>query len=162
VRVRLAQRPNGSTAWVRSGDVTLSRTAYRIVIGLDRRRLTLYRQGRRVFSAPAGVGTRAHPTPPGHFFVAFFEHLPGYGPFIMVTSAHSNTIHDWAGSHDAVVGIHGPLGDGAAIGAAGARVSHGCVRLRDGALLRLRRVPPGTPIDIRHAVRRNSVSGSQL
>ena len=50
-------------------------------------------------------------TPPGQYFAAFFEATPsaGYGPFIMVTSAHSTSIANWEGSGDAVIGIHGPL-----------------------------------------------------
>ena len=32
--VRLAQRPNGSTIWVRQSDVTLSSTSYFIVVNL--------------------------------------------------------------------------------------------------------------------------------
>jgi len=66
----------------------------------------------------------------------------------MVTSARSEAIGDWEGSGDAVIGIHGPLGGAALIGADGARISHGCIRLKDGALLRLRVIPAGTPIDI--------------
>jgi lipoprotein-anchoring transpeptidase ErfK/SrfK len=72
---------------------------------------------------------------------------PGYGPFIMVTSAHSPEISDWEGSGDAVIGIHGPLGD-REIGTAGARISHGCIRVHDQALERLTEVPPGTPVDV--------------
>jgi hypothetical protein len=96
------------------------------------------------------VGTSAVPTPVGNYFVAFYEAppTPGYGAFVMVTSDHSESISDWEGSGDAVIGIHGPLGGAALIGADGARISHGCIRLKDSALLRLRVVPAGTPIDI--------------
>jgi lipoprotein-anchoring transpeptidase ErfK/SrfK len=152
VRVRLAQRPNGSTAWLPGRDVKLSSTPYRIVVNLATTRLTLYRAGRKAFVAAAGVGTKSDPTPTGQYFVAFLEDppasTPGYGAFIMVTSAHSETISDWDGSGDAVIGIHGPLGSGQVIGTTGARISHGCIRLQEAALLRLREVPPGTPIDI--------------
>jgi lipoprotein-anchoring transpeptidase ErfK/SrfK len=120
------------------------------VINVKTRHLALYRYGKRVFTAPAGIGTRDDPTPAGHYFVAFDEPSPssGYGPFIMVTSAHSPKISDWENSGDAVIGIHGPLGDDSKIGITGARVSHGCIRLHDQALERLSQVPPGTPIDI--------------
>jgi lipoprotein-anchoring transpeptidase ErfK/SrfK len=152
VQVRLAQRPNQSTAWVPATDVRLSSTPYRIVINLTTMRLALYQHGRRVLTAPAGIGTTDDPTPTGHFFVAFDEPPPqpdpGYGPFIMVTSAHSPNISDWESSGDAIIGIHGPLGDDSEIGATGARLSHGCIRLHAQALLRLSQVPPGTPIDI--------------
>jgi lipoprotein-anchoring transpeptidase ErfK/SrfK len=152
VQVQLAQRPNGSEAWIPASDVTLSSTPYRIVINLATTRLALYDEGHQVFSAPAGVGTVSDPTPTGHYFVAFTESPPqpnrGYGPFILVTSAHSPNIGDWAGSGDAVIGIHGPLGDDSLIGTTGARISHGCIRLHLSALLKLRNVTPGTPVDI--------------
>ena len=152
VQVGLPRRPNGSKAWVPAKDVKLSMTPYRIVINLATTHLTLYKCGTQVFTAPAGVGTRSDPTPTGQYFVAFLERPPkgnvGYGAFIMVTSDHSGTIKDWEGSGDAVIGIHGPLGDDREIGTTGARISHGCIRLHEAALLRLRDVPVGTPIDI--------------
>ncbi len=150
--VRLAQRPNNSRAWVPSSGLTMSSTPYRIVIDLASTHLDLYKNGRRIMSAPAGVGTTSDPTPAGHYFVAFLEAPPspnpGYGAFIIVTSAHSESITNWQNSGDAVIGIHGPLGSDQAIGRAGARISHGCVRLHERDLLQLRLVPPGTPIDI--------------
>ena len=152
VRVRLAQRPNGSTAWLPAADVKLSSTPYVIVIDLATTHLSLYKHGRLVFTAPAGVGTVSDPTPPGGYFIAFDEEPPqpnpGYGPLIIVTSAHSPQIADWEGSGDAVIGIHGPLGADSQIGAAGARISHGCIRLHDPALEKLSSLPAGTPIDI--------------
>jgi lipoprotein-anchoring transpeptidase ErfK/SrfK len=152
VQVRLAQRPDGSTAWLPAGDVALSSTPDRIVVNLATTRLALYDHGRLVFSAPAGVGTADDPTPTGEFFVAFDEPPPqpnpGYGPFIIVTSAHSPTISDWEGTGDAVIGIHGPLGEDSEIGTSGAKISHGCIRLHDRALEELAKVPPGTPIDV--------------
>jgi lipoprotein-anchoring transpeptidase ErfK/SrfK len=66
----------------------------------------------------------------------------------MVTSAHSDTISDWEQSGDAITAIHGSLGADAAIGTGGARISHGCIRLHNADLAKLREVPAGTPIDI--------------
>jgi lipoprotein-anchoring transpeptidase ErfK/SrfK len=152
VEVRLAQRPNESTAWLPANDVTLSTTPYEIVVNLATTRLSLFDDGRLVFSAPAGVGTTDDPTPAGQYFVAFDEPPPqpnpGYGPFIIVTSAHSQAISDWEGSGDAVIGIHGPLGEDSEIGTSGAKISHGCIRLHDHALEELAKVPAGTPIDV--------------
>jgi lipoprotein-anchoring transpeptidase ErfK/SrfK len=152
VEVRLAQRPDESTAWLPASDVRLSTTPYEIVVDLATTKLSLFDGGRLVFSAPAGVGSADDPTPTGHYFVAFDEPPPqpnpGYGPFIIVTSDHSHAISDWDGSGDAVIGIHGPLGEDGEIGTAGARISHGCIRLHDQALEELAKVPPGTPIDV--------------
>jgi lipoprotein-anchoring transpeptidase ErfK/SrfK len=152
VEVRLAQRPDGSTAWLPARDVTLSTTPYRIVIDLRTTHLALYRDGHRVFTAPAGVGSTDDPTPSGQYFVAFTEPPPqpnpGYGAFILVTSDHSRTIANWEGSGDALIGIHGPLGSDRQIGLIGARISHGCIRLHERALVKLRGLPAGTPITI--------------
>jgi lipoprotein-anchoring transpeptidase ErfK/SrfK len=150
LEVRLAQRPNGSTAWVQDADVTLALTPYRIVIDLATTHLTLYLSGQPILSAPVGVGVPAYPTPTGQYFVAFLATPPnpGYGAFVMVTSAHSNTITDWDRSGDAIVAIHGPLGSDRQIATTGASVSHGCVRLHESDLVQLRPVPVGSPIDI--------------
>ena len=148
--VRLPQRPNGLTAWIRSTAPTLSYTGYSIVINVTTMHLSLYLRGIRIMYAPAGVGTPLLPTPTGNFFIAYFAQPPssGYGPFVIVTSAHSNFITDWEASGDAEIGIHGPLGMDVAIGTTGARVSHGCVRLHVSDLAQLRDVPLGTPVTI--------------
>jgi lipoprotein-anchoring transpeptidase ErfK/SrfK len=150
VEVRLAQRPNGSVAWVPADDVSLATDSYHIVVNLATMHLQLYNDGSEIDSFPAGIGVPRAPTPTGHFFVTFFAEpaSPGYGPFVIVTSAHSNTISDWEESGDAITAIHGALGSDAAIGTTGAEVSHGCVRLHDADLVKLRDVPAGTPIDI--------------
>lgn len=146
---RLATRPNGATAWVRGPDVTITSTP-RIVVDLRARHLELLRAGKVILDTPAAIGTAADPIPAGAYFPAFFEKpvSPGYGPFIIVTSAHSTTIGDWEGSGDALAGIHGPLGGDAAIGTTGARLSHGCIRLHVPALTQLRDLPAGTPLTI--------------
>lgn len=150
LEIRLAQRPNGSTAWIASSAATLSSTPYKIVVDLATERLMLYKAGQLLMSAPAGVGTVQDPTPTGNFFVVLFASPPSaaWGPFIMVTSGHSNAISDYEESGDAIVAIHGPLSADAAIGTTGARVSHGCVRLHDVDLAQLRSVPVGSPVQI--------------
>jgi lipoprotein-anchoring transpeptidase ErfK/SrfK len=150
LEVRLAQRPNESTAWIQSAGIALTATPYRIVVDLATMHLSLYDAGSLVMSAPAGIGTNSTPTPTGSFFVAFLEQAPspGYGAFIMVTSAHSNVIADFENSGDAIIGIHGPLGADAEIGTTGAQISNGCIRLHDADLAQLQNVPPGSPIQI--------------
>lgn len=156
LQVRRPERPNGTTAWVRRTDVDLATTPYRIEINVTTMRLRLFEHGTPVLDAPAGIGTADAPTPVGHYAVAFLqEPQPGgnWGPFVMVTTAHSETISDWEESGDAITAIHGPLGSDAAIGTSGAQVSHGCVRLHLDDLARLRDVPAGSPIDIVAAAR---------
>lgn len=141
---------NGSTTWIHQADVTITSTPYWLSVDLATRHVSLFRLDRQIMSAPAGVGIGQDPTPTGQYFVAFFEASPspGYGPFILVTSAHSTTIANWEGPGDAVIGIHGPLGANSLIGTIGAYLSHGCIRLPIPDLVELRDVPAGSPISI--------------
>jgi lipoprotein-anchoring transpeptidase ErfK/SrfK len=148
VRVRLPVLPNGTTAWVPRralGGYAFVHT--RLVV--DRRRLTatLLYDGRKIFSAPVGIGTPESPTPAGEFYVR--DRLNGfgdpfYGPVAFGTSAHSAVLTDWPDG--GFVGIHGTNAPELIPGA----VSHGCVRLRNTDIVRLSRLMPvGTPLTIR-------------
>jgi hypothetical protein len=146
VEVRLPGRPNGRTGWVRRpalGYLHVVRT--QLVVDSRRLRATLRRRGRVIWSAPVGIGAPGTPTPKGRFYVR--ERLTGfggvYGPLAFGTSAYS-VLSEWPGG--GVIGIHGTNEPGRIPG----RVSHGCVRLRNAAILRLGRLMPiGTPINIR-------------
>jgi lipoprotein-anchoring transpeptidase ErfK/SrfK len=152
VQVRLAQRPNGSTTWVPLSDVTLSTTPYLLVLDLATEHLMVYENGQQIMDFPAGIGSPDDPTVTGNYFVTMRVPPPdsGYGPFVLVTSAHSDSITDWEGSGDAIIAIHGPITtyDDQLIGTTGAAISHGCIRLHDGDLAQLAGIPPGTPLNI--------------
>lgn len=147
VEVRVPMRPNGRTGWVRRsalGAFHLVRT--RLIVDEERLRATLYRNGRRVWTSIVGVGAPGTPTPKGNFWVR--EKLTGYaspfyGPVAIGTSDYS-TLSEWP--KGGVVGIHGTNEPSLLPG----RVSHGCVRVPNAAVLRLARITPiGTPILIR-------------
>ena len=148
--VRLPTRPNGSTTWVKKQDVNVSASPYRIMIYLRTTHLEILYKGKKFFRAPIGIGISNDPTPKGRFFVAFYAQSPnaGYGPFVVVTSAHSNKITDWEQSGDALIAIHGPLGADHRIGTNGARISHGCIRLHVGDLRRLGYISIGSPVQV--------------
>jgi lipoprotein-anchoring transpeptidase ErfK/SrfK len=152
LEVRLAQRPNESTAWIPKSDATVSVDHFAIVVDLATTHLTVFQHGKQIEDFPAGIGTPSTPTPAGSFFVTMTVPAPsaGYGPFVLVTSAHSDAITDWDNSGDAIVAIHGPIDADAdaLIGATGAAVSDGCVRLHDADLAQLADIPPGTPVDV--------------
>jgi len=152
LEVRLAQRPNESTAWIPAADATVSVDHFAIVVDLATTHLSVYKHGREIEDFPAGIGKSTSPTPPGTFFVAMTvpPPSPGYGPLVLVTSAHSDAITDWENSGDAIIAIHGPItaGADALIGTTGAAVSNGCVRLHDADLAQLSGIPAGTPVDI--------------
>ena len=145
--IRLPVLPNGSTGWVpRSSLSGYHPVRTRLVV--DRRRLeaTLLMDGRVVFRAPVGLGQRRWPTPPGEFYirdrVRSFD-SPFYGPVAFGTSARSSVLTDWPAG--GFVGIHGTNQPGLIPG----RVSHGCIRMRNGDILRLARLMPvGTPLTI--------------
>ena len=150
--VRLAQRPNGTTSWVQQSDVTLSITPYSLVVDLGTDHLVVFQNGSPILNFPAGVGASDDPTPTGNYFMTMIYPPPGpgYGPFVLVTSDHSDTISDWENSGDAIIGIHGPITsyDDSLIGTTGAQISHGCIRLHDADLAQLKMIPAGTPIEV--------------
>jgi hypothetical protein len=147
VKVRLPVLPNGTTGWVRRTSLGAYETVNTHLV-VDRQRLlaTLYRNGRPIFRAPVGVGTDSWPTPAGEFTVR--SELtryarPFYGPVAFGTSARSAVLTDWPGG--GFVGIHGTNEPQLIPG----RVSHGCVRMRNGDIVRLAALMPvGTPLTI--------------
>jgi lipoprotein-anchoring transpeptidase ErfK/SrfK len=148
VQIRLPMRPNGRTGWLPVSALGPLHTVHTQLV-VNRRRLTatLYDNGRAVFRARVGVGRRGLATPAGHFYVRERIRIGGgggrgpYGPLAFGTSAYSPKLTDWPGG--GVVGIHGTDEPGLIPG----RPSHGCVRLRNRAILRLGRLMPlGTPV----------------
>jgi hypothetical protein len=152
IEVRLAQRPNESTAWIRQSAATIGVTPYKVVVDLATEHLSVFDNDKQIFDFPAGIGTPDDPTVTGNFFITMQVPPPdpGYGPFVLVTSAHSDTITDWSDSGDAIIAIHGPIDsyDDTLIGTTGAAISHGCIRLHDADLAQLSVLPAGTPVDI--------------
>jgi lipoprotein-anchoring transpeptidase ErfK/SrfK len=152
LEVRLAQRPNGSTTWVQQHLVSVGDTPYTIQVDLSTMSLSIYEDGIEVLDFPAGIGAPDDPTPPGQFFI--FATVPppdpSYGPFVLATSDHSDTIVDWEDSGDALIGIHGPITayDDSLIGTTGAAISHGCIRLHNADLSLLSVIPAGTPLNV--------------
>jgi L,D-transpeptidase-like protein len=144
-QLRLPMRPNGRKGWVkRSALGPFSVVRKSLVVNRKTLRATLYRDGRRIWRAPVGVGRPSLPTPAGRFYVR--EKLrsldPFYGPVAIGTSAYS-TLTDWPGG--GVVGLHGTSLPWLVPG----RPSHGCIRLRNDDIKRLARLMPvGTPIRI--------------
>jgi lipoprotein-anchoring transpeptidase ErfK/SrfK len=149
VRLYMPTRPDGRTGWVRRRAVRLFRNPYRIVIRLRTHRLELWRGDRRVLRTRIVAGAAATPTPRGLFYVPQLLKPPdpagAYGPFSFGLSAHSRVLKRFAGGYGQV-GIHGTNQPWLI----GASVSHGCIRVRNGAIRRLARVLPlGTPVLIR-------------
>jgi L,D-transpeptidase-like protein len=148
VRLRLPQRPNGVTGWVRRdtlGAFHVVRT--RLVVSRDTQRVTLYDRGRRRFRTRVGVGAPGTPTPAGAFWIREkfpVRGVPLYGTRAMATAAYSDVLTDWPGG--GVIGLHGTSEPGLIPG----RPSHGCVRLKNRDIERLYALTPiGTPLLIK-------------
>lgn len=145
LRIRIPMRPNGRTGWVPSEMLTqIHVVRTRMVIDRKARKATLYKSGRRIWSARVGIGKKASPTPRGNFWIR--ERLRGdgkvYGNWAFGTSAYSN-LSDWP--KGGVVGIHGTNQPGLIPG----RISHGCVRVKNSKMSQLaRRMPIGTPVQV--------------
>jgi lipoprotein-anchoring transpeptidase ErfK/SrfK len=147
VRVRLPMLPNGSTGWVpRSALGAFNAIRTRLVIDRTLYTATLYRAGRVIFRSRIGVGKAHWPTPRGEFHIR--EKLSGfkdpiYGPLAFGLNARSAVLTDWL--NGGFIGIHGTNRPEILPG----RVSHGCIRMPNRAILRLARLMPmGTPVTI--------------
>ena len=143
-RLSLPGRPNGRTGWVPAASVKVKPVTKEIVIDRSERTLQLRSRGRIVFETRVAVGATGMETPLGHFYVQakFRPTAPILGAYGFETSAYSK-LSEWPGG--GIVGIHGTN----APWLLGQAVSHGCVRVRNDAILRLRDlVPVGTPIRI--------------
>jgi lipoprotein-anchoring transpeptidase ErfK/SrfK len=146
-RVSLPGRPNGQRGWIPGEAVSLRRVVNRIIVHRGARRLEVRRltDGKLLFRAPVAVGTPDAPTPLGRDFYVQWRFTPSdpfYGPFALETSAYSH-LSDWPGG--GIVGIHGT----SLPGLIGQAVSHGCIRMRNEDVVRLRRLAAvGTPLDV--------------
>jgi lipoprotein-anchoring transpeptidase ErfK/SrfK len=147
-QVRLPMRPNNTVGWVpRKSLWTYHKIHTSIDISLNRKTLTVSRNGVKVWMTHVGVGKRGTATPRGEFYIRDrlipFDKHGVYGPFAFGMSAYSKTLTDWPGG--GMVGIHGTDQPSLIPG----RISHGCVRLRNAKILTLKRlVSVGTPIRI--------------
>jgi hypothetical protein len=148
VHVHLPALPNGRTGWVPRTALGVYGVVHtHLVIDLERLTATLLRDGRPVFSVPIGAGQPQWPTPRGAFYIRSVltrYSSPFYGPVAFGTSARSSVLTDWPGG--GFIGIHGTDQPQLLPG----RVSHGCIRLRNADIVRLRALMPvGTPLTIR-------------
>lgn len=143
--VRIPGRPNGRTGWVPEeslGDLAV--THKHVVVDEEHLRLTVYLRGRKIFSAPVGIGKASTPTPKGNYWIRerFRSTDPFYGPYAFGTADYS-TLSEWP--HGGVVGIHGTDLPRLIPG----RPSHGCIRLKNADVTRLwQLVGVGTPLTV--------------
>jgi hypothetical protein len=148
VQVRLPLRPAGQIGWVPQRVLGAPQTVHTwVVVSTEKTTLTLYRNGKVIFSTRVGTGKASTPTPHGQFYIR--DRLDGfpygsiYGPLAFGTSALSNVETDWPGG--GVIGIHGTNEPSLIPG----HPSHGCIRVPNWEIVKLARLLPiGTPLTI--------------
>ena len=148
VQVRLPLRPAGQIGWVPQRTLGAPQTVDTyLVVSTEKTTLTLYRNGKVIFSTRVGTGAPSTPTPHGQFYIR--DRLDGfsagsiYGPLAFGTSALSNVETDWPGG--GVIGIHGTNEPSLIPG----HPSHGCIRVPNWEIVKLARLLPiGTPLTI--------------
>jgi lipoprotein-anchoring transpeptidase ErfK/SrfK len=145
ILIRIPGKPNGRKGWVEQEDLNpLQLIHTSIVINRHTLKLTLSKNGKKIMTAPVGVGKSSTPTPAGNFWIREKLRSLGaaYGPWAIGTAAYSS-ISDWPGPP--VVGIHGTNEPGLIPG----RPSHGCVRMKNKSISKLvRKASLGTPVRI--------------
>jgi lipoprotein-anchoring transpeptidase ErfK/SrfK len=142
--VLLPLRPNGSTGWVRQGDVKLRERTERIEVDLSKRTLEYLVDGELAERFEVGIGTDQFPTTTGDFYV--YVKVPydnpnqPYGIMALGLSGFSRVITDWPGGGR--IAVHGtPYASDRS-----QEVSHGCVRVYNQDMGSLVGVPLGTPV----------------
>lgn len=149
LKVLLPIRPNGSSGWVRAGDVTTAVTTFAIRIEVGAHHVTFYDGGRPFLESGAVVGDPETPTPTGRFFVTDPVDLsadPGgpYGAFAYGLSGYSDVLYEFAGGPGQLA-LHGTNRPDQL----GQEISNGCIRIPDDVILQLvERLPLGTPVEI--------------
>jgi lipoprotein-anchoring transpeptidase ErfK/SrfK len=148
LQVMIPERPNGSTAWVRTSDVQVRTVPNRILIELSKHRLSVWRGDQMLMESSVGVGTPRTPTPLGSFYVDVsvpFQNTGGpYGAYMLSVAGFSNVHITFAGGRGQIA-IHGTNN----LGSVGKDSSNGCLRLSNDVVLRVKDLAPtGTPVDI--------------
>lgn len=142
VRVLLPSRPNSSTAWVEASALQQLTSPYLIRVHLGSRELELYRDNILTGVWSVAIGKPDTPTPTGRTFVlGQMIDRSQSSSVILPLGTHSQTLDSYGGG-PGTVAIHG-WPDPSVFGQA---VSHGCIRVPDEALDKLRAVPLGTVV----------------
>lgn len=146
VELMLPVRPNGSTGWARSDELSFYFVDSEIVVDLGERRLSYSVDGVEILATEVGIGSVHNQTPVGEYFVTDSVTLSDpkspWGPHALGISARSETITEYNGG-DGIIGIHGTNNPSSI----GGNISLGCVRLPNDMITALHAmVPIGTRV----------------
>ncbi len=148
LEVLLPVRPNGTTGWVRSDEVTLTSTDYRVEVDVSEFAFTVLEGEEEVRSGVIGTGESETPTPEGRYYFTELLQPPDpegpYGVYAFGLSGFSESLETFAGGPGQLA-VHGTNDESAL----GQRVSHGCVRVSNEDITWMaENLPIGTPVEI--------------
>lgn len=147
--VRLPQRPNGSTGWVRAADVRTWEVPNRIEVSVGENTLRVFEGDSDVvlFQALVGVGTGRTPTPLGDFYIDIVNPLDGHPTYGwgQLSVAGFSEVHQTFGGGIGQIALHGWNNPASVLG----DVSNGCVRMGNEDIAMVAEMAPlGTPVRI--------------
>ncbi|KOX17020.1 L,D-transpeptidase [Nocardiopsis sp. NRRL B-16309] len=148
LEVLLPVRPNGTTGWVRSEEVSLSGTDFRVEIDMAAFEFTVLEGEDEVRTGVIGTGENETPTPPGRYYFTELLQPPDpdgpYGEYAFGLSGFSESLETFAGGPGQLA-VHGTNDESAL----GRQVSHGCVRVSNEDITWMaENLPIGTPVEI--------------
>jgi len=142
-------RPNGTTGWVRAGDVTAATSDFAVKVSLSKHRLRLFERGKKILESATVIGKPETPTPPGRYYVTDPVDLStrrgsDYGAFALGISGFSDVLLEFEDGPGQLA-VHGtPRPE-----EVGQDLSNGCIRVPDDVILKIAElVPLGTPVTI--------------
>ena len=148
LEVLLPIRPNGTTGWVRSDEVSLTGTDFRVEIDMAGFEFTVHEGEEEVRTGVIGTGENETPTPPGRYYFTELLQPPDpdgdYGVYAFGLSGFSESLETFAGGPGQLA-VHGTNDESAL----GQQVSHGCVRVSNEDITWMaENLPVGTPVEI--------------
>jgi lipoprotein-anchoring transpeptidase ErfK/SrfK len=148
VHVFLAERPNGSTGWIRQSDVTIIQNPYHVEVSLGAHEIKVLQDTSEIYEGQVAIGAPSTPTPTGKSYIRVLLETPDpasvYGPYAYGLSGHSDVLTEFNGG-DGEIGLHGN-NDASVLGKS---VTAGCIRMDNGEISKLAQMLPlGTPVEI--------------
>jgi lipoprotein-anchoring transpeptidase ErfK/SrfK len=148
VHVLLAERPNGSTGWIRQSDVNVIQNPYHVEVNLGAHQIRVFQGTSEIYEGDIAIGAPSTPTPTGKSYIRVLLETPDptsvYGPYAYGLSGYSDVLTEFNGG-DGEIGLHGN-NDASVLGKS---VTAGCIRMENEEISGLAKtLPLGTPVEI--------------
>lgn len=149
LEVYLPTPPVGSTGWVRTADVTVSKVTFRIEVSLGQHRLRVFEDDAEVLDEPISIGRSDRPDPGRYYIKELLQPSDEDGPYGAYAYGFGGFATNLSSFSEGtgVIGIHG-TDDPDSVGT---NVAFGCIGLENSVIERLvdeLGLPLGTPVQI--------------